>query len=110
MAVAIKAPEQVAAGAERTTTVRVSVATHAALRQLADELGRPISQVVAEAVDHYRRNVFFDAFDAAVARLRGDPAAWAEELADRNALEGTLEDGLEPEEWTDADFTHPGAG
>ena len=110
MAVAVKATRDVPERREPTTTVRVSRSTHAKLQHLAGEVGRPMSQIVAEAVETYRRNAFFDAFDLAVARLRSNPKAWAEELAERRALEGTLQDGLEPEEWTDADFTPPAAG
>jgi predicted DNA-binding protein len=110
MAIAMGSTGDVAESSQRTTTVRVSLGTHAKVKALADELGEPISQVIAEAVEHYRRDAFFDALDSAVTRLRNDPKAWAEELAERRALEGTLADGLEPEEWTDADFTHPAAG
>ncbi|HEX6677076.1 MAG TPA: hypothetical protein VF486_18860 [Actinomycetes bacterium] len=38
---------------------------------------------------------FFAELDAAYARLRADPAAWEEELAERAELEGTLADGLD---------------
>jgi hypothetical protein len=45
------------------------------------------------------------------AALRDDPAAWEEELAERRLLDGTLMDGLDPDEvWTDADFLPPSGG
>jgi predicted transcriptional regulator len=88
----------------RTTTVRVTNETHGSLRELAEELQQPISQVLAAAVEHYRRWVFLEKVNEEYARLWADPVAWAEELAERELLEGTLKDGLEPEEWTDDDF------
>ena len=109
MAVVNKTSLELAKKARQSTTVRVSRSTHARLQHVAGEVGRPMSHIVDEAVEAYRRNAFFDAFDLAVARLRSDPKAWSEELAERRALEGTRQDGLAPEEWTDADVTPPTA-
>jgi hypothetical protein len=41
------------------------------------------------------RERFFAELHAAYARLRADPTAWEEELAERAELEGTLADGLD---------------
>jgi predicted DNA-binding protein len=88
---------------EATTTVRVSQDTHAKLRQLASETGRPISAVVEEAAERYRREVFLEKANEEYARLRANDRAWEAERAERQALDGTLKDGLEPEEWSEDD-------
>lgn len=93
---------------ERTTTVRISAQTHETLRQLSHDLGQPMSQVLETAVEKLRRQVFLEKANEEYARLRADPEAWAEELAERELLAGTLKDGLEPEEWTDDDFIQTG--
>jgi hypothetical protein len=72
------------------------------LRRLSEQTGEPIPILLDKAVEHYRRKLFLEAANASYAALRADPAAWAEELAERRALEGTLMDGLDPEErWSD---------
>jgi hypothetical protein len=78
-----------------STTVRVTGHTHAMLRELAAFTGEPLRRVLEQAVEQYRREQFFKEFNAAYARLRADPVAWQEELAERALLEGTLADGLE---------------
>ena len=50
-----------------------------------------------DGAEHDRRERFLDAANAAFARLKADPKAWAEELAERKIWEGTLADGLEDE-------------
>ena len=51
--------------------------------------------MLERAVEHYRRERFSAEFNAAFERLRADPVAWEEELAERALLEGTLADGLD---------------
>ncbi len=76
-----------ARGAAGTTTVRVSVETHENLRWLAEELGAPLQQALDKAVEQYRRQVFLEKANEEYARLRADPEAWAEELAERELWE-----------------------
>ena len=78
-----------------STTVRVSEHTHELLRKLAASTGEPLQKVLERAVENYRREQFYAEFNAAVERLRADPVAWEEELAERAELEGTLADGLD---------------
>jgi hypothetical protein len=47
-------------------------------------------------VEYHKR--LLEETNAAYARPRADPVAWAEELAERALWEVTLADGLEPEE------------
>jgi AbrB family looped-hinge helix DNA binding protein len=67
----------------------------------AHEKGVLIRPAVAVPVDEYRQK-FFAEVDHGYAELREDPIAWAAEVAERSLLEGTLLDGLDPDEiWTD---------
>ncbi len=77
-----------------TTTVRVSTETRDRLRALADLAGKPMHQVVDEALAAYRRERFFAELDAGYAALRADPSAWSEVLGERAEMEGALGDGL----------------
>jgi predicted transcriptional regulator len=78
-----------------STTVRVSEHTHELLRQLAEATGEPLQKVLERAVESYRREQFFAEFNAAYERLRADPVAWEEELAERAEWDATLADGLD---------------
>jgi predicted transcriptional regulator len=78
-----------------STTVRVTEETHELLRKLAAATGEPLQRVLERAVENYRREQFFAELDAAYQRLQADPVTWAEELAERAELEGTLADGLD---------------
>jgi len=74
------------------------------------EKGVLIRPAVALPADEYYRR-FFAELDRGYAALRQDPDAWREELTERQTLDGTLMDGLDPDElWTeDGDVLHPGA-
>jgi predicted transcriptional regulator len=78
-----------------STTVRVTDHTHTMLRELSAATGEPLGRVVERAVEHYRRELFFALLNEVYARLRADPVAWEEELAERALWETTLADGLD---------------
>ena len=78
-----------------STTVRVSEHTHELLRKLAAASGEPLQKVLERAVEHYRREQFYAEFNAAFERLKADPVAWEEELAERAEWDATLADGLD---------------
>ncbi len=78
-----------------TTTVRITQSTADDLDELADATGLTKQAVVAAAVRLYSRDLLLRETNAAFARLREDPSAWREELAERAAWEATLEDDLE---------------
>lgn len=80
-----------------STTVRIKEQTRQALRELAQETREPMQEVLAKAVEAYRRQWTLQQHNAVYAALRENPAAWAEELEERAAWEATLADGLEPE-------------
>jgi hypothetical protein len=77
------------------SNVRISDQTHSTLRGLADLEGQTMQAVLDKAVECYRRSRFWDEVETAAASLRSDPTAWNEELAERQAWEATLADGLD---------------
>jgi predicted transcriptional regulator len=78
-----------------STTVRVSEHTHELLHKLAAATGEPLQKVLERAVENYRRERFYAEFNAAFERLKADPVAWEEELAERAEWDATLADGLD---------------
>jgi len=72
---------------------RISERAHRTLRQLAEELGESSEKVLDRALDLLERERLLDAINAGYAALRSDPAAWAEETAEREEWDVTLSDG-----------------
>lgn len=79
-----------------TTMIRVRSDIRELLRDLAHEQGTSMQDILARALEEYRRALIFDQADRSYAALRADPIAWTEELEERAAWDGTLADGLEP--------------
>ena len=77
--------------------IRISAHAKATLRELARHEGKPMQTVLDEAIECYQRERFLDEANAAYARLKSDPEAWKEELAEREQWDGTLADGIEKE-------------
>jgi predicted transcriptional regulator len=75
-----------------STTIRVSQRTRDRFAKLAAATGRPMTQLVDEAVDALERRVFFDQLSDGFDSLRGDETAWAEVEAERRAEGGVLGD------------------
>jgi hypothetical protein len=75
--------------------VRIQPETYDKLRQLADEAGVTMPEVLAEAIDELFRKRFLDECNRAYGRLKADPKAWKQELEERKVWEQTLSDGLE---------------
>jgi hypothetical protein len=83
-------------------TVRISEASYQLLNQLAEKTGQPAVDVLDQALDAYRRKLFYEQLNAGYAELRADPEAWAEHLAERKLWDTTLMDGLDSDEhWTE---------
>ncbi len=78
-----------------STTVRIKEETRAVLRELARETGEPIQEVLARAVEAYRRQRVLELTNAAYAALRSDSGLWRGEQEERAAWDATLLDGLE---------------
>ena len=77
--------------------IRISPRSKAALRALAKRQGKPMQAVLDEAIELYERDRFLDEVNAAYEKLRADPKAWEEELAERKTWDGALMDGLDKE-------------
>lgn len=71
-----------------STTVPVSAETHELPRKLAAATGEPLQRVLERAVENYRREQFYAALSAAFERLRSDPVAWEDCLAEQAEMEG----------------------
>jgi predicted DNA-binding protein len=77
--------------------IRISPRSKATLKEIAKREGKPMQAVLDEAIGHYQREKFLDEVNAAYARLRTDPKAWKEELAERQVWDRALRDGIEKE-------------
>jgi hypothetical protein len=79
-------------------TVVIQPQTHAKLRELVESEGRGETEILDAAIDAYYRRKLLESMNAGYARLRADPQAWAEELAERALWDQTLTDGVEQDE------------
>ena len=77
--------------------IRISPRSKATLRELAKHAGKPMQTVLDDAMEHYRRDIFFRELDQDYARLQANPEAWQKELAERQLWDTTVMDGLEKE-------------
>lgn len=87
----------VGAGKRPGSMIRVPESTHATLREMSDATGQSMQALLVEAVEAMRRRRMLELTNAAYAALRDDPAAWRAELAEREAWDVSLADGLEDE-------------
>jgi predicted transcriptional regulator len=60
-----------------STTIRVSERTRDRFAKLASATGRPMTQLLDEAVDALERRVFFDQLAVGYDALRADADAWS---------------------------------
>ena len=84
-------------GTIENPNIRISAHAKATLRELAEREGKPMQAVLDQAIEQYRRDKFFRDLNDSYARLQHDPQAWNEELAEREAWDSTLADGLKEE-------------
>ena len=85
--------------ATNSALVRVNKDVVAVLRELSEQQGLPMQEIVGRAVGHYRRELFFAQAQEALARLQADDGAWRayqQEIADLDAVAG---DGLANDEY-----------
>ena len=80
-------------------SVKLPASAHATLVEMAAEDDRPIGEILAAMIERERRRRMFEAADAAYARLRDDPEAWADWQAELRSMEGSLLDGLRDDPW-----------
>ena len=85
-----------------STTIRIPRATHERLKSLAARTGDQIADIVTRAVEEEARRRFMQEFNAAYARLKADPEAWAACKSELAEWDATLSDGLDPnDDWSD---------
>jgi hypothetical protein len=80
-----------------SATVKVNAETYAKLKETVAETGESMIDVLAAAVEAYRRRVFLEGVNADFSNLRKDRRAWADEQAERKQWDATLADDLEEE-------------
>lgn len=78
-----------------STTIRITDEAKRRIALLADETGRPMTELLDEAIEQLERKIFFDNLNKRYAELRADPVAWAEIEAERREWDKTLRDGLD---------------
>lgn len=83
----------------KSKAVKIPAAAHAHLAELAADQERPMGDLVADLIEKERRRAFWQETNAAYARLRADPVAWADWRAEIKSMEGTLMDGLDEYPW-----------
>jgi predicted transcriptional regulator len=72
-------------------TIVVSEAARQKLQELAVQSGRSVSEVLERAVEEFHSRQFWEAVNRGYAELRADPEAWAAEVAERRAWDGSRE-------------------
>lgn len=80
-----------------STTVRIPDSTRQTLAELSDETGESLQDLIAAAVEAYRRNRILEQANQAYAALKRDPEAWLELLEEREEWNSTLADDLDDE-------------
>ena len=74
-------------------TVRIDEVSRQTLRELAERRGESMQEVLATAIEEYRRRHFLETANSAFAALRKQPKAWKQEKQERKAWDRTLRDG-----------------
>ncbi|HKV42877.1 MAG TPA: toxin-antitoxin system protein [Blastocatellia bacterium] len=81
-----------------TRTVRITERTHSELVQLASQFNESMQTLMEQAVEDYKRKLFFEQANIAYSNLRDDPVAWRQAQAERELWENnTIADGLDEE-------------
>ncbi|MBZ4687924.1 MAG: hypothetical protein PWQ96_702 [Clostridia bacterium] len=78
-----------------SSTVRISDDTLKILREIANQAGKPMQEILDKAIEEYRRKQFLIEANKAYANLKNNPQKWQEELKERKEWDSTLADGLE---------------
>lgn len=78
-----------------TTTIRVSKDIYNIVKSLAQQQNETMQDIIELAVTEYKKKKFFEDLNHAYTKLKSDPEAWQEELAERYEWDHVLNDGLE---------------
>lgn len=74
------------------TTVRIKEESRTILEELAREMNEPLQEVLAKALESYRRQRVIDRTNAAYAALRANPESWRAVQEEREAWDITMAD------------------
>jgi len=77
-----------------TANVRIDIETHEVLKRLAEQDSEPMQSILAKAVERYRRARFLEGANADFAELKKRPKEWRSYVAEREAWDMALKDGL----------------
>jgi hypothetical protein len=75
--------------------VSISETAHKTLLTLVESSGDTIQAILDKAIENYRRSLFLVRANEAFVRLRENEVLWQDEVAERQAWEQTLADGVE---------------
>lgn len=75
-----------------STTIRVNEATRDRFARLASSTGRPMTQLLDEAVDALERRLFFEELASRYSEIRGDNDLWEHVAAERDTESAALSD------------------
>jgi hypothetical protein len=75
-------------------TLRINQEMHELIKDMASSEGTSMQKILDRAIEAYRRQRFLEEANAAYQSLRDDPAAWKEEMKERETWEATLADGM----------------
>ena len=78
-----------------TTTVRLRPDAHRALKEISKLTGKSLQDALAQAIEDLRRKIYLEGLSADYAKLRADPAAWADYQKELAVWDVTNLDGLE---------------
>ncbi len=81
-----------------STTVRITTATWKTVRDMANQRGVSMQEILERAVEEYRRISFLDETNRAFLALKEDPEKWKEEQEERRIWAETLADDLGEDE------------
>ena len=76
-----------------SANVRIDLRTHQALKHLAEQQNASMQDILARAIESYRRATFLAGANGDYGALRSRPKEWQGELAEREAWDSTLRDG-----------------
>jgi predicted transcriptional regulator len=79
-------------------TVRITPETRATLQELAKESKQSMQELVAKAVEQYRRQLILQRTNEAFSKVRGQRGAWSKETEERHIWDSALSDGLDNQE------------
>jgi len=75
-------------------TVRISPAAHRSVRQMAEETGSSLQEMLDQAIENQRRRLLLERANRAYAELRQDKKAWRAWRSELRELDATLTDGI----------------